>query len=164
MWTANPVAPSEVTAQYLYDIGKRHRLIPDNVSDAVGYYRGMADCCAVLKIESDDGDMIADLIIMDIVDGVSAEMTLIPRPQYFAPGEDFSDLIQGAITPVTEKLFEARSLRRISAFIPKTRSRTAQALRACGFNKEGVMRDAIKFVGKDEAEDMVIMGLLPNKE
>lgn len=172
MWIAVPVPPAEVTAESLFDLAKRHRLVPENITEAVDYYRTICGSCALIHVmvEGTD-DKVGDLIISDIVDGTSAQVDFIPQPKYFSPilkdgsqnPEKFLDLIDDAMNPVFNKLIKGRNLRRLTAMVPKSRSRTFKALRACGFKKEGVMRDAIKFAGED-SQDLVIMGMLPAKE
>lgn len=172
MWTAVPVSPEEVTAESLFELAKRHRLIPENINDAVDYYRNVSENCALIHIKDEEtGDKVGDLIISDIVDGNSAQVDFIPQPKFFSPilkdgspnPVKFLDMIDGALSPVFNKLIEGRQLRRLTAMVPKSRSRTFKALRASGFKKEGVMRDAIKFSGED-CQDLVIMGMLPAKE
>ena len=162
-WEAHPVAPDKVTAEYLYDLSKRHRLVPHNLIDPAGYYGSVADGCIAMTVTNGTGEVIADVVITDIIQDESAQINLIPCPKYFAPGEDFAELIDGALSPVLKKLTEKKDLRRITSLVPKTRHRTCKALIACGFKKEGVMRNAVRFLNKP-AEDMVIMGYLPTKE
>ena len=92
-------------------------------------------------------------------------------PRFFAPvspggeknDDPYLDKIRDVLTPVLSRLLSGRRLRRVTSMVPKSRSRTFRALLACGFKKEGQMRRAVKFAGRD-AEDVVIMGLLPEKE
>lgn len=167
-WVAAPVPPEEVTAEYLFDLGKRHRLLPENTSLAVAHFKSLSGSCAVIKVkDSRTNDEIATTIISDIVDGESAQVDFIPVAKYYAPidkagnrNEDpFLEKTSAALTPVFERLMKGRNLRRLTATVPKSRSRAFKALRECGFNKEGVMRRAVKFSGR-EAEDLVIMGML----
>jgi RimJ/RimL family protein N-acetyltransferase len=171
-WIAVPVPHEEVTAESLFDLAKKHRLIPENVVDAVDYYRGISACCALIQIEVEGtGENVGSLIVSDIRDGDSAQIDFIPRPQFFSPvlkdgsrnEEDFLGMFDSAVRPVFDKLLAGRDLHRLTAMVPKSRSRTVKALKACGFRKEGVMRDAIKFSSKD-VEDLVVMGMLPSKE
>jgi len=171
-WIAVPVPPEEVTAEALFELAKKHRLIPENVSNAVDHYRDLSGCCALIQVETEDtGENVGSLIVSSIVDGDSARVDFIPRPQFFSPilkdgsrnPEDFLGMAEDVMRPVFERLMEGRGLNRLTATVPKSRSRTFKALRACGFRKEGVMRDAVKFSGRD-LEDMVIMGMLPKKE
>jgi hypothetical protein len=171
-WVAVPVSPDEVTAESLYDLGRKHRLVPENTPLAMGHYQSMVGACAVIRVKDEETDtVVAHLIVSDIVDGESATVDLILVSKLFSPvdkngnrnAEPFMEKISFALTPVFEKLIEGRGLRRLTSVVPKTYSRAFKALRECGFKKEGVMRNAVKFRGKD-AEDLVIMGMLAVKE
>ena len=161
-WKVVPVAPEKVTTQYLYGLSKRHRLVPDDLDDALEYYGQAADDCVAMRVVNGGDTTIADILVMGR-GSAEAELIFIPCAKYFAPGEGFEEPIDEAMRPVLDKLIDLRGLRRISSYVPKTRSRTFQALRACGFNKEGVQRQKLKFRNKP-AEDMVCMGYLPGKE
>lgn len=158
-WTAVPVDPEKVTAKYLFDLSDKHRLIPENMVNAIDYYKAVSPGCRIIEIRDGD-DLVGELIISNIMDGESATVDFVPVPEYFAYGEPYEDGMRIALSKVFARLMEGRNLRRLTAMIPKTRSRAGKALRACGFKKEGVMRDAIKFNGRP-VEDVVIMGLLP---
>ena len=144
----------------------------ENVDLALWYVTSIYKNGAFIKVvESDDDTEIATLIISNIIDGEEADVDLIPVSKFFSPiGKDgnkntdpFMDWIKDAIGDIFVKLIEGRELRRLTAMIPSSRSRTAKILRECGFRKEGVKRDAVKFTG-NEPEDVVIMGMLPTKE
>lgn len=171
-WKAVPVPPSEVTAEMLFELAKKHRLIPENLLDAVDYYNAVSTDCALIEIKDEEtGDSVGSLIISEIRDGESASVDFIPVPSFFSPvlkdgspnPAKFLDMANDVMGEVFRKLLVGRNLRRLTSMVPTSRSRTFKALRACGFKKEGVMRDAIKFSGKP-AEDLVIMGMLPTKE
>lgn len=171
-WIAVPVSPEDVTAESLYAIGLKHRLVPENTTLALDNYESMATSCALILLKDEGTDSkIASVIISDIVDGEAASVDLIPVSKYFSPVDKNGDRNEepvmenaaSALSPVFKKLIDKRRLRRLTAMVPKTHSRAAKILRECGFRKEGVMRDAVKFRGKD-AEDLVIMGMLPYKE
>ena len=114
---------------------------------------------------------MADAILSEIVDGEAATLDLMVVSRFYARlnadktenDVPFNDLTRDALRPALSRLVEARSLRRITSAIPRSRNRTYNALIACGFNKEGVMRRAVKLRGKDP-EDLVVMGFLPDKE
>ena len=163
-WTAVPLKESQVTAEYLYDLSKKHRLLPDDLPGALEQFRRIAEDCFAIKItDSETKEVVGDIIISEVVDGQSASLDLIPNPKFFSPGEDFHDNIFNAVNPILVKLMESRGLRRIDALVPQTRCRTKKALKACGFRVEGVRRNAIKFQGKPP-EGQTIMGILPGKE
>ena len=171
-WIAVPVPPEEVTAEVLYALGRKHRLVPENTSMAIDHYLAMAGECAMIIVKDEDtGTKIAHLIISDIMDGESATVDFIPVSKFFSPiGKDgnkntepFMEKISVALAPVFKKLLAGRGLRRLTSVLPKTHTRAAKALRECGFKKEGVMRNAVKFRDQ-EAEDLLIMGMLADKE
>ena len=122
----------------------------------------MSQNCVVITV-NDVEDIVGYLIITDINDGENANVDFIPNTKFFAPGEEYHDNIYDAVHPIMVKLMEGRHLRRVTSMVPQTRCRTKKALKACGFKVEGVMRDAIKFKGK-EPESITIMGILPTKE
>jgi hypothetical protein len=170
-WTIRRVDAATVTPEYLFDLIKRHRMLPDNVDVAVAYCRNAAASCIVLQVMNEDHEKVADAILSEIVDGDSATLDLMVVSKFYARfnadktenGVPFNDLTRDALRPALVRLVEARKLRRITAAIPRSRNRTFSALVACGFNREGVMRQAVKLRGKDP-EDLVIMGFLPEKE
>ena len=163
-WIAVPVSPREVTATSLFDISKQHRLLPDDVSLAIDYFKSVCDNCAVIRVVDEESEEeIGVLIITSIVDGNTADVDFIPHPQFFSPDANYREDISAALSPVFAKLMEGRGLRRLTSMVPKSRSRTKHALIACGFKKEGVMRNAVKFAKRD-AEDVVILGMIPEKE
>jgi len=171
-WVAVPVSPDEVTAEFLYELGNKHRVVPENTTLAIENYRAVAGNCAVIQVvDEETKETIAHLIVSDIVDGESAVVDFVPVGKFFSPiGKDggkntdpFMEKISTALTPIFKSLLSGRGLRRLSAVIPKTHTRAAKALRECGFRKEGVMRDAVKFRGKG-VEDLVMMGMLADKE
>ena len=169
-WTAVPVAPEKVTAEALYELGHKHRLVPENTDLAIEYFRSMSQNCAMVKIT--DGDQeIATVIFSDIMDGETAMVDLVPNAKYFSPVDEKGSQIENpcyeqtreVLKPILDKLMGARDLRRITSMIPKSRSRTMKALRECGFKKEGVMRKGVQLKGH-QPEDLVIMGMLRAKE
>ncbi len=171
-WEAIPVPRDKVTAEFLYEIGKRHHLLPERVESAIDYYRAIAPSCIVFRvIDRQTKDYVAELIISEIVDGEAASVDFIPVPKFFSPinpdgtqnADPFHDRLNDALSPVLGRLIEGRRLRRLTAMVPHSRSRTCKALQACGFKREGKMRNAIKFRGH-APEDLVIMGLLTVKE
>ncbi len=158
-WRAVAVPTEEVTPEFLYNLGTSHRLVPESLVDAIEYYKAICPLCRVIEVKDGDED-IATLVLSSIADGSSADVDFIPMPQHFSYGKPYAEGMKESMVPVFKRLLEGRNLRRLTAQIPKSRSRTCKALTACGFKKEGVMRDAIKLRGR-EVEDIVIMGLLP---
>jgi hypothetical protein len=161
-WKAVPVPKEETSPELLYEISKQHRLIPENVIDAVDFFARVAADARMVSIMS-DGEKVGDLIFTDIVDGESASLTFIPVPKFFAPGREYRDMMFDLVNPILVKLMDGRGLRRITSIVPESRCRTKKALIACGFKVEGVMPMAIKLKGK-RPESATIMGILPKKE
>ena len=171
-WEAVAVAPEKVTPEFLYDISRRHKLIPERVVSAIDFFRAQAPSCVVIEvIDRATKDTVAEVIISDICDGESASVDFVPTPKYFSPvksdgthnDDPFHERIESVMGPVFRKLIAGRDLRRLTAMVPRSRSRTYKALMACGFKREGAMRNAVKFKGT-AAEDLIIMGMLPVKE
>jgi len=164
-WIPVPVNPKDVTADFLFNIAKKHRLIRASTVDDIVHFKEICSRCAVILIEDDETkEEIGHVIFSNIQDGESADLDLIPNPKYFSPAHpEFREEIKVALVPVLESLMEGRSLRRVNASVPESRNRTKKALMACGFEKEGVTRKGIKFAGK-EAENIINMGLLSGKE
>lgn len=170
-WTIRRVDQMTATPEYLFELVKKHRMLPDHVDVAVAYCRNMASSCIVLEVMNENHEKVADAVISDIVDGETATLDLMVVSRFYAkfnadktPNDvPFNDLTRDALRPALSRLVEARKLRRITAAIPRSRNRTYTALLACGFVKEGVMRRAVKLRGKDP-EDLVVMGFLPEKE
>lgn len=171
-WVASAVNPASVNGEFVYDLCRRHRLVPEPADAAIEYFQAVSERSVVVAVnDAESGKRVADIIISDIVDGHSAQVDMIPDPKFFAPilpdgskNEDpYLEKIAAALDPVFTKLIAGRKLRRLTSFVPKSRSRTFKALQACGFKKEGVMRRAVQFQGR-EAEDLVVMGHLGSKE
>ena len=49
-WTIRRVDQATVTPEYLFDLIKHHRMLPDNVDVAIAYCRNAAASCIVLEI------------------------------------------------------------------------------------------------------------------
>ncbi|MBM3495941.1 MAG: hypothetical protein FJX72_16700 [Armatimonadetes bacterium] len=170
-WTIRRVNPAEATPEFLFDLLKRHRLLPDNLDVAVACCRNMAPAAIVLEVMNEEHEKVADAVLSDIMDGEAASLDLMVVSRHYArfnPDKTenetpFNELTRDALRPALLRLIEARHLRRVTAAVPRSRNRTVNALVACGFIKEGVMRRAVKLRGKDP-EDLVVMGLLPDKE
>lgn len=163
MWAVEVIPKGEVSAQYLYDLSSKHRLVIDNLPDAIDRYRAVSPECAIFLItEADTGHEVAQVVVSGVIAGDSANIDFIPQPSYFAPGSDYEPHLRKALKPLLAGLMDLRQLNRIQSFVPKSRSRTVRALRSCGFVKEGVMRDAITL--SRGLENVVVMGLLPEKE
>lgn len=167
VWEVRRIPQEQVTGDLLLAIARKHRLVFDNPERMVDYYRFMARDCLVLELLTEAGEKAADVIISDITDGEEATVDLAIVSKHYVPrmpdGTDnpvpVYDLTAAALTPLFDRLIEARGLRRLTACVPKSRNRTFRALLACGFEREGFKRKAIKLIGKDP-EGLIIMGKL----
>jgi hypothetical protein len=155
-WTVRMVPPDRLTPEVLYDINKRHGLLHDDLTVTIPGLMTMANTAQVFVAYM--GDLqVATAIISRVVPGVSAEFDLIPVAKYFR-GRWKNDL-RAAMEPLLENLLSRQHVRRITAYVPASRSRAIKALDALGFKKEGEMRKAVQLEGK-EPEGLVILGLL----
>lgn len=170
-WAIRTVPKEQVTPEFLFGIAKRHRMVLDNVERMLAYCHATAPSSIVLELMTEDHEKAADIILSEIVVGDSASIDFIPVAKFYAPllpdksknEVPFNELTRDAVAPILKHLMARKELRRITAMVPKSRNRTISALRECGFRREGCMRLAVKFAGKDP-EDMVILGLLPETE
>jgi len=163
-WIAVPVSKSEVTPKFLFELYRSHRLVPDDLSVAVDYAKSICDDCAVIRVVEEESDEeIGTLLVTSITPGGHADVDFIPNPQHFSPDMAYQGKIRDALRPIFLKILEGHNLLRINSWVPKSRSRTKHALIACGFAKEGVMRNAVQFA-KMDPEGIVILGMIPEKE
>lgn len=140
----------------MFDLGLRHRLVPDSVHQALRCYQSMASNSMALKIFDDD-IVIATLIISGLVPKECAELDMIPKPQYFRNG--YKRQLIDVMSQLWPVLFGELKLRRLTSYVPKSRIRTRRALKCLGFKQEGILRDGIKLSGK-QPEDLYVLGLL----
>ncbi len=140
----------------LFDLAKQHGLVPDSVQSVLRCYHSMSTSSAVLYVM--DGDQkVATVVVSAVVPGETAELDLIPVSQYFRSG--YSHQLRDVMTPLWRVLFGEMALRRVTSWVPESRTRTLRALRALGFEDEGTMRMGLKLRDKDP-EDLVMLGLL----
>lgn len=151
-WEIEELDPS---AEDIYALLKRHRLIPESPYAAAGACRAL-EGGAHYRITS-DGDHVGDLFVSGVIDGDTANIDLVPVPKYFRAGfdADFAD----ATAPIFKALFSRHSIRRVTSIVPASRSRTKRALCSLGFKPEGRMREGVVLY-KGEVEDLRILGLL----
>ena len=155
-WTLGKIAPEKLTPVALYDLSKKHNLVPDSTHQALRCYQNMAVNSMALKIK--DGDQeIATIVISSVVERECADLDLIPKGQYFQ--RRYKQSLIKAMQPLWLVLFEQLRLRRVTSYVPESRSRTRKALKAVGFKTEGIIREGIKLARKDP-EDLYVMGLL----
>jgi hypothetical protein len=155
-WLLEHVPHEEVTAAWLYEICRGHRLVPDNPEVAVASYRSLASEADVYKLMADE-DEIGTVIISGKVEGETAVLDFIPVSRHFR--SNYTVRLRRALTPLWVDLFEHDKIRRLTALAPVSRTRTIRALKKCGFVSEGVMREGTMLKDK-EPEDVAILGLL----
>jgi hypothetical protein len=150
------VPPDRLTPEVLYDINKRHGLLHDDLTVTIPGLMNMANTAQVYVLYS--GELqVATAIISRVVSGLSAEFDLIPVAKYFR-GRWKNDL-KACVEPLLNNLLAHQRVRRITAYVPSSRSRAIKALEILGFKREGEMRKAVCLEGK-EPEGLVILGLL----
>jgi hypothetical protein len=147
-----------VDGELVYEISRRHRLVPANPAAAVLSFRSIAACGIVGSI-SEDGEQIATVIVSGILDGESADLDIIPVSKHFRRPKARGDELLSVMRPLLRELFETHRVRRLSAAVPASRRRAISALEALGFAHEGVKRYGVVIDGEDP-EDLVLMGLL----
>ena len=145
----------DTPAEEVYALLKRHRLVPDSRFAA-------AAACKVLASGDhhrifDGESVVADLFVSGVLDDDTAAVDLVPVPRYFRTGFDVP--FAEATAPVFDALFVERGIRRITAIVPASRSRTKRALKSIGFKPEGNMTDGLNLY-KTGVEDLKILGLL----
>ena len=156
MWELRKLPPEKVTPAMVYDLSLQHNLVPESVEQSLHTFRSLAGGGLVLQIYEGE-DKVATLIVSSLVPRESAELDLIPKPQYFRRG--FKQELVSSLQPLWMVLFEEMGVRRVTAYVPKSRVRTKRALLACGFEVEGVMREGARMRNKNP-EDLYLMGLL----
>jgi hypothetical protein len=156
IWTLGKIAPEKLTPVALYDLSKKHNLVPDSTHQALRCYQNLATNSMALKLKDGDEE-VATIVISSLVERECAELDLIPKGSYFQ--RRYKKSLVTALGPLWLVLFNHMQLRRITSFVPRSRARTRRALKAVGFRVEGVIREGIKLARKDP-EDLYVMGLL----
>ena len=148
--------PEDSSAQSVYEILKRHRLLPESTMMAASICNTLATGERfVLKNEEDD-EVIGNLFVTPVVDTGVVQLDFVPVVKHFRTG--FDEPLREALVPLLTSLFEA-GVRRVESSIPESRSRTKRALCTLGFKPEGRARDGIVLHGK-APEDVRMLGLL----
>ena len=144
-----------VSPQAVYDVLKKHRLLPESVVYAAGVCNSIGAGGKRFTISSDDVD-ICEIFVSGIEAGEAASIDLVPVAEHFRRGyeEDF----RGVMKPIFDDLFLEMKVRRIGASFPASRSRTKRAFGSLGFSIEGRLTDAIK-LNNEEPQDLRIVGL-----
>jgi hypothetical protein len=143
----------------LYDLARQHRLVPRDLVSAVSSYKAMASMVQWWTLASDESDQVGDCLVVVMPDG-TAQLDLVPVPEYFAPHLDYKPAFKDAIYPVLAEIF-GQGVRRISSRVPESRGRTKKALISVGFRFEGKAIRGVQFYGR-EPEDEFLLAMLPD--
>lgn len=156
-WALKQIPADLATPEMLYDVYRRHRLIPESVPLALSGFRNMAATGAVWEVVS-DGAAVATVIVSGVIPGERADIELVPVSKFFRGG--YEDDLRDAMRPVWGMVFEEHAVRRVTSCVPSSRRRTCKALAALGFRLEGRLRNAAKIVDR-EPEDLMLFGMIP---
>ncbi len=160
-WELIQVPPEKVDGVFLYTVVRDSRLLPESVEQAISGFRAMAEDAVVYEIIDSDIGAVATVIISGLIKGESASFDFAAKSKNFDKG--YKDDLIKAMQPLWVNLFTgANSLRRITAFVPSSRTRTKRALRVVGFKDEGCLREGIVIKGKDP-ENLNILGMLADE-
>jgi hypothetical protein len=154
------IEETEINPQIVYDILKNHKLLPESTPMAASACNSIGSSGARFSITEDE-ELRCEVFVSEIIPGETASLDLVPVASYFRHGyhEAFSEVM----TPLIEHLFSEMGVRRISAAIPASRSRTKRALCSLGFAVEGRLREAVK-LHNEEPQDLRILGLLKSDQ
>ena len=156
-WELKKVSPERVTPELIYDITRRHHLVPESVEVALHTFHALGQNSMVCQVSS-EGEEVATVIVSGLVPGASAEIDFIPKTKYFR-FDTYKRNLRKAMSPLWTMLFGEMEVRRVTSYAARSRSRTRRALKACGFKQEGLLREAAHLKNK-EPEDLFVMGLL----
>jgi len=140
----------------LYSLLEKHRLLPASES-VLPHIIAVSERGSFVKMMNGE-DEVATVIFSNVVENESFEIDLIVNPAYFIEGQ-YEQPLKDCLGPVIGDMFMATGARRLSSAVPKTRSRTKYALMSLGFKREGQLREAAHFFGR-EPEDVIALGLL----
>ena len=155
-WELRRIPSATICPELIYELSRRHRLVPDNVGMALAGFTNLAQGGFVAAIQDDD-TIIGTVVVSSIMRGEQADIDLIVQGKYFRQG--FQSRLSGAMAPLMQTLFDDLDLRRVNALVPESRSRTVKALESLGFQLEGVKRLGVKLLNS-EPEDLFMLGLL----
>jgi len=153
MWKAER---TENNPQIVFDILKKHKLLPDSMPHCAAACNALGSGGERFSLES-DGELMAEVFVSGVVPHESASMDIIPVTKHFRFG--YHEAFIEAMSPIFDDLFNEFDVRRVSAAIPASRSRTKKALCVLGFKIEGRIREAIK-LHNENPQDMRMLGLL----
>jgi len=155
MWTAKVIPREFVSAEFLYDISKRHGLLHARPAASVANLLTTARDAEVYTMYAGD-EHVATLILSRITPGWAGECDLIPVHKFFRGHQ--SNNLRDAARPILLDAMDRHELLRLTAWVPVSRARAVRALQSCGFQIEGTMRRAVQLNGK-EPEDLIVLGL-----
>lgn len=146
-----------LTAEAVYGILSRHNLLPESAVQAAAVCNAMSRSAKHFEIIGIGGEVVANVFVSDIIDGEDANLDLVPVAEHFRFG--FEPMFAEAMAPIIDGMFSRHNLRRISAAVPYSRSRTKRALCSIGFKHEGRKEQGVRLAG-EKPEDLRMLGLL----
>ena len=156
-WELKSIPQHKVSPELMYDVGRRHKLVPDSASVAVASCRALAHD-GMVSVLYDGEAQIGTVVISGLVQGEQAELDFIPVGKHFRKLHK-KELV-AAMAPLLGELFGRLKVRRITSYVPESRSRAYRALCSLGFGEEGKMREGCHLRNRDP-EGLFILGLLP---
>jgi len=153
-WTID--RSEEMDPSVVYDILKRHKLLPESVVASASMCNNVGTSGIRFTLTNEEGEHVGDVFVSDIETGETASMDFVPVAKHFRAG--YHEEFQEVMAPVLSDLFEEFDVRRVTSSVPESRSRTKRALCVLGFSIEGRMRDAVKLHGKIP-EDLRLLGM-----
>ena len=152
-WTLVEYGPAN--PKDIFDLLSKHKLLPESVELSASLCNSVGSDGQRYQVV--DGDtLIADIIVSSVMPGEACSVDVVPVAKHFRSG--YHDKIREAVQPLLAELFDGYNVRRVSAVVPATRSRTKKLLSSLGFVAEGRQRDALKLYGK-EPEDLRMLGM-----
>lgn len=156
MWSAREIPREFVSAEFLYDVSRKHGLLQERPAATVSNLLQTARDAQVFAMYQ-GSDHVATLIISRIAEGWSAEADMIPVRKWFRGNQ--GDNLRRVVRPIILDVMDEYRLQRITSWVPASRVRAARALEACGFRREGTMRLAVQLDGHDP-EDLLVLGFV----
>lgn len=152
------IESKSVSAQQVYEILKKHRLLPASIELSAGICNSLASSGTHYLVYCDEENTeIADVFVSGVIQGDSAQLDLIPVAKFFRTG--FDEPLREAMNPLLNMLFNTAGARRLTSSVPASRSRTKRALCSLGFVPEGRLRSGVALYDK-KPEDLRVLGMV----
>jgi hypothetical protein len=156
MWSAREIPREFVSAEFLYDVSRKHGLLQERPSATVSNLLQTARDGQVYAMYQ-GVEHVATMIVSRITEGWAAEVDMIPVRKWFRGNQGAN--LRRVVRPIILDLMEEYRLLRLTSWVPASRARAARALEECGFVREGTMRLAVQLDGH-APEDLVILGFV----